>query len=214
MGIASLLVFIGFGAGRWIDRNGVPFEPGKDGTAEMGLLNPFSTHIRDIQPRENNSVRIIVDQVHEREITGRIQDDSIRQLLLAATKDPTDPGIRVDSVEILTGQNGSDVRDALLYSVQHDPNAAVRLKALDGLRQFVDDPATRDTLKFVLQHDENAGVRSEAIDVLAPANGKMEYSPALANTLQEIIRSEQDDDYVRTRCLQMLQEMKASMDVY
>ena len=110
----------------------------------------------------------------------------------------------MDSVEILNDQNGSDVRDALVYAARHDPNAGVRLKALEGLRRFVDDPATRESLAFVLQHDDNSDVRSQAIDVLAPMAGKVELSPELAGTLQEIVRSEQGDDYVRMRCMQLL----------
>ncbi len=84
----------------------------------MGSDDPSNARIRDIQPGDNNHVRIIFDQIRQRENTGRVADDDVRQLLLAAMKDPTDPGIRVDSVEILKGQNGDDVRDALIYSVR------------------------------------------------------------------------------------------------
>lgn len=209
---ASFLVLIGFSAARWIDRNGLPTGFANGEAVHMGLIDPATARIRDIQPRDNDRVRIILDR--EQEITGRIDDEDVRQLLLAATKDPTDPGIRVDSVEMLKDQNGTDVRDALLYSVRHDGNAAVRLKALEGLRRYAGDPATRETLRFVLEHDDNPGVRSEAIDVLAPANGPIEFSPELAGTLQQIMRSEHEDDYVRLRCMQVLQGMKTSLDVY
>ncbi len=210
---ASFLIFAGFGAARWMDRNGLPGHQ-IGGIAEMGLLNPATTRIRDIQPGDNHRVRIIVDQVHEGEITGRVDDDNVRQLLLAATKDADDPGIRLDSVEMLKGQNDSGVREALLYSLRHDSNAAVRLKALDGLRQFAGDPATRQTLRFVLERDDNAGVRSEAINVLVPLNERVAFSPDLADTLRDVIRSERNDDYVRMRCLQVLRDMNVSLNVY
>ncbi len=210
---ASFLVVIGFSAARWMDRYGVPvgFE---GGAARMGLIDASTARIRDIQPDNNDGVRIIFDQVSEREITGRAEDEDVRQLLLAAMKDPVDPGIRVDSLEMLKGQNGNDVREALLYSVRHDANAAVRLKALEGLQQFAADPATRETLKMVLEHDDNPGVRSEAINVLVPAGQTLQFSPNLAGTLQDIMRSERNDDYVRLRCMQILREMNAPLDVY
>ena len=214
LALASFLVFIGFSAGRYIDRNGLPGGAELGNIATAGLIGSPNVHIRDIQPGDNNRVRIIVDQVQEREVTGQIDDQGVRELLLAAAKDPSDPGIRVDSVEILNGQNGNDIRDALLNSVRRDPNAAVRLKALEGLRRFTDDPATRDTLKFVLEHDNNAGVRSEAIDALLPANRSIGFNPDLARTLQDVMRSEQDDDYVRMRCLQVLSSMRAQLGVY
>ena len=211
---ASFLVFVGFSAARWIDRNGLPQSLHLGGGTEMGVLNPSMVRIRDIQPSDNDRVRIIVDRISENEVTGRVDDDAVRQLLLAAAKDSNDPGIRVDSVEMLKGQNGNDVRDALLHSAQYDSNAAVRLKALEGLRQFAGDPVTRDALKFVLEHDDDPGVRTEAIDVLVPEKGKAQFSPELAGMLQEVMRSQQEDDYVRMRCFQVLREMKASPDIY
>ncbi|HSU59425.1 MAG TPA: HEAT repeat domain-containing protein [Bryobacteraceae bacterium] len=214
LALASFLVFIGFTSARWFGRNG--FMGSIDGgkTNNMSLLNPSSAHIRDIRPGNNHQVRILVQQVNEREVTGTPEDDSIRRLLLAAMQDTDDPGLRVDSVEVLQGQGGTDVRDALIRTVRRDPNAAVRLKALEALRQFSSDTATRDALKFVLQHDENADVRSEAIDILAPLNQKLDITPDLAATLQEIMRSEPESDYVRARCLQVLHDVNAPLNVY
>ncbi len=212
--LATFLVFVGFSAARWLDRNGVPGGIEISGTNQMGLLDPGSARIRDIQSDGNQHVRIIVDRIRQQEIAGRVDDQDVRQWLLAAMRDPADPGIRVDSVEVLQGQGGSDIRDALLYSIRHDSNAAVRLKALESLRLFAGDPAARETLRFVLEHDRDPGVRSEAIDILAPLSESIEFSPALAGTLQQIVRSEQNDDYVRMRCLQVLGKMNASFDVY
>ncbi len=50
--------------------------------------------------------------------------------------------------------------------------------------------------------------------MLVPEKGKTQFSPELAGTLQEVMRSQQEDDYVRMRCLQVLREMKASLDIY
>jgi hypothetical protein len=207
---ASFLVFIGFTGGRWLDRTGAQTAA----VAEMNLVNPATLRVRDIEPGENNRVRIIVDQVQQHEIEGAISDGDVRRLLLQATKDPTDPGIRVDSMDLLTHQSGNDVRDALLYSVEHDPNAAVRLKALQGLRRYTADPVTRETLAVVLEHDSNPNVRSEAIDVLVPANGQLDLSPTFAGMLESILRSERENEYVRLRCMQALQDMNGTGKVY
>jgi HEAT repeats/Putative zinc-finger len=211
---ASFLVLAGFAVGRWVERNGLPGPFYGNGESRAGLFDLSTAHVRDIQPSDDNRVRIVVDEVREREITGRIDDQGVRRLLFAAAKDPGDPGLRVDSVEILKDQDGSDVRDALVYTVRSDPNAGVRLKAIEGLRRFMDDPVARQSLAFVLQHDDNSDVRSQAIDVLAPLTGKGELSPELTGTFQEIVRSEQGDDYVRMRCMQLLREMNALPAVY
>jgi HEAT repeats/Putative zinc-finger len=194
---ASFFVFLGFTLSNFIGH----FHTAGSGPTQMSLLG---TRVRDIQPSDNGRVRIIVDQVQQRELTGSLEDQDIRQLLLAASKDAFDPGLRADSVEILKGQDGSDVRDALLSTARHDTNAAVRLKALEGLRRFSNEHATRDTLRYVLEHDDDPAVRSEAIDVLVPANGSVHVNPELAATLEEIFRSGDGDDYVRSRCAQVL----------
>ncbi len=212
LALASFLVFIGFTSARWIDRHGLSLGAESSGTSDMSLVNP--PRIRDIQPDGHNQVRILFDQVNQRAVTGTPEDQTVRRLLLAAMQDTNDPGIRVDSVEVLKGQNGDDVRDALLKTVRQDPNAAVRLKALESLRPFASEPATRDTLKFVLQHDANADVRSEAIDILAPAGPNLDVTPDLAITLQEIMSTEQENDYVRARCLQVLRSVNAPLDIY
>lgn len=214
LALASFLVFLGFSSARWLGRNGLAgsIEGGK--TSAMSFLDPASAHIREIRPGDNHQVRILVQQVNEREVTGTPEDEGIRRLLLAAMQNQADPGIRVDSVEMLQGQSGTDVRDALLKTVRRDPNAAVRLKALEGLREFSSDAATRDALKFVLQHDSNPDVRSEAIDILAPINQRVDITPDLAATLQEIMRSEQENDYVRARCFQVLRDVNAPLNVY
>ena len=209
LAVASFLVFLGFTGGRLADRFGAP--SGID-LSTAGLLGP-STRIRDIQPTGSGRVRIVFDQVNQHEVTGSLDDQNVRRWLLVAIEDPADPGIRVDSVEMLSQQSGADVQNALLNRIQHDPNAAVRLKALESIRRFSDDPATRAVLRSVLEHDADAAVRSEAIDVLAPANEKLQVSPELAVTLQNLARSEHDD-YVRTRCLQLLHGASAPSDIY
>jgi hypothetical protein len=208
---ASFLVFVGFSAGRFMERNGLP--GGASLTADaMGVINPGTARIREIDPGENHVVRIVFDQ--QRAITGPVDSDEMRAWLVAAARNGSDPGIRADSVEMLNGQAGRDVREALLNSAQHDPNAAVRLEAVEGLRHFSGDVETQEGLVYVLGHDENAGVRSKAIDVLAPAAGPAKLSPNIADALAVIMRSGQPDDYVRMRCVELLKQTDAPLEVY
>jgi hypothetical protein len=204
LAFASLFVFAGFSLSTWMDRIHLANRLGAGSETQMGILNYPTSRIRDIQTGSNNQIRIVVDRIQQQEVVGSIGDEAVRRLLLTAIKDPADPGLRVDSVELLKGQDGADVRDALLYTVRYDENAAVRLKALEGLRRFRDDRATHEALRSVLQYDSSPAVRSEAIDVLVPMSGPLKVTPELASTLEEIARSERDDDYLRTRCLQVL----------
>ena len=213
LAVASSLVILGFGAGGWVERNGLPGLTKPSGSTEMSLFGP-NTRVRDVRPGENGKVRIFIDQVRQGEVLVSLDDARVRQLLLAASQDPDDAAVRVDSVEILESQTGSDVRDALIATAYGDPNTAVRLKALEGLKNFTDDPNTQQALKYVLENDSDAGVRSEAIDILAPVNDKVEFNPYLAGMLEDIVRSDQSDDYIRLRCLQVLGQMQASLGTY
>jgi len=201
--LASMLVFIGFAAARWLDRGSGP----RMTSNQMSVLNPASAHIRDIQTDSAGLVRIVLDQ--ESEITGRVDDANIRNLLLSGTRQP-DPGVRFFSFEVLTQQGGApvtnDLREVFFYSVRNDPNPAVRLKAIEGLRRFSSDPAALETLKFVLEHDDNPGVRSQAIDILAPTDSDSTVTPAKAQVIQDVMHSATGDEYVRERCTQALHE--------
>jgi HEAT repeat protein len=181
----------------------------------MGLWDPSTAHVRDIQATGQGGVRIILDRVQQQEVTGKLDDDTVRQILLAAMQDATDPSVRVDSVQMLEHQSGSDVRDALLNSAKSDPNAAVRVKALEGLRQFTDDRAVRAAIENIVKQDSSPEVRSEAIDVLlAPATSVRVLTPDVITTLQELINSERQDDYVRSRSLDVLRGLNGSNPVF
>jgi HEAT repeat protein/putative zinc finger protein len=211
---ASLLVCLGFGLSRLLERHGLPNPGIVDGfTSEMNLLDPVRAHVRLIEPSGDNRVQLVVDEVREHIVSGSLDDSRVRRLLLAASKDPTDPTIRVDSVEMLKDVDGDDVREALFDTAQHDPNAGVRLKAIEALGRFANDSSTRRTLLFVLSHDESPDVRTQAIDMLVAPETTGNLSPQLADALQSLMRSD-PDQYVRMRCRQALKSPHRAVPVY
>ena len=174
-----------------------------------GMTEPVTSRVRYVEPDGAGKVQIVVDETTQRILSGSIEDQSIQRLLFAAAKDPSNDGLRVESVNLLKNQpQSSEVRKALLYAVQHDPNAGVRLKALDGLRDFVDDPETRQALTQVLLKDDCAGVRTQVIDMLI-----QHRAPSMVGVLQEVMGKD-NNDYVRMRCQRALHEMNASVETY
>lgn len=175
------------------------------GTTNAGLEGNAFSAIRSIEPQSSGTVRIALDEVRRREVTGRLDDEKIQRLLLAAVRDENNPGVRVESVGVLKEcAQSSPVRKALLDAVLHDPNAGVRLKALDGLKAFAGDAGVRQTLAQVLLHDDNAGVRIETIDVLTS-----HQDDAMVGILQDVFQKE-DNHYVRIRVQNALQGMHAT----
>ncbi len=211
---ASLLICLGFGISQLVERHQL-LGPSVavDTASNMELFNPLRAHVRVIEPSGDDTVHLVVDEVQEHVISGSLNDRRIKELLLAASKDPTDAAIRVDSVSLLKDAAGEDVRAALLDTVEHDSNAGVRLKALEALASFPADANTRRTLISVLSHDQNPDVRTQAIDLLAPPHSNAQLSPQLANALETLMRSD-PDQYIRMRCRQALQSPGAAVQVY
>jgi hypothetical protein len=87
------------------------------------------------------------------------------------------------------------------------------MKALSALARFDSDPAARHVIAYVLEHDVNSDVRTQAIDLLVPSPASLAFSPQLAGTLQQLMRTERND-YIRARCQRALAAMNASSDVY
>jgi hypothetical protein len=174
-----------------------------------GLVEPASSRVRYVEPQGSGRVQIVVDETTQRVLSGTLEDQSIQRLLLTAAKDPSDAGLRVESVNLLKNQpQSAEVRRALLYAVQHDSNAGVRLKALDGLKNFADDPETRATLTQVLLKDDCPGVRKEVIDLLIP-----HHADSMVSVLQEVMGKEKNG-YIRMRCQRALRDMNASVETY
>jgi hypothetical protein len=169
-----------------------------------------TSRVRYVEPVSPGRVQIVLDETRQRVLSGSVDDQAIQRLLLTAAKDPSDAGLRVESVDLLKGNSQSaEIRSALVYSLEHDPNAGVRLKALDGLKQFAEDPDTRKALTQVLLKDDNPGVRTQVIDLLVQRHN----NDAMVGVLQELMEKE-DNGYIRMRCQKVLQEMNASSEMY
>ncbi len=120
---------------------GVNFAPAADSLGTVQL------HVRTEQP--------IV-------LSGSVDDADVRRVLtyVVMNGERFDPGVRLDCLDVLRTRTGDkDVRHALLAAARRDQNAAVRMKALEALR----DSAADDE---ALQHDANPGVRVEAVNLL------------------------------------------------
>ena len=94
-------------------------------------------------------------------------------MLLFATRNNYNSGVRMDSVDLLTQTpNDAHVREALLYALRYDSNPGVRLKALEGLGSYVkDDVRVRDAVLEALMNDSNPGLRAQALHLARASAG-------------------------------------------
>ena len=212
---AAALVVLGFLAARFTPR--ANFLPG----TSLGMATPpagvagFSPEmvsgIRSVQPDPSSGqVRIALDETYSKVVTGSPDSSEIQQLLVRASRDQGNPGLRVESIEILKDHSASaSVRRALLHALTRDPNPGVRLKALEGLKHLPSsDLEVRQALTRALLSDQNPAVRIQVIEVLTEDSDE-----ALVGVLQGLIQKEQNN-YVRIRCRDALRQMNASVGAF
>lgn len=144
----------------------------------------------------SDQVTVKYQTVSPQEARGSMSDPNIQQLLLLAARNNFNPGVRLDSYNLLTQQPANThVREALLYAMRYDSNTGIRLKALDSLGPYVkDDVQVRDAMLESLMSDANPGVRIEALRLLEPARG----DSSVRIVLQRL--AEKDENrYIRSR---------------
>lgn len=149
----------------------------------------------------SKQINIQYDTVSPREAQGSLNDQRIQQLLLFAARNNYNPGVRMDSVDLLTKQpNDAHVREALVYSLRYDSNPGVRLKALEGVGPAVkEDVRVRDAVLEALMDDSNPGVRVEALRLLDPVRA----DSSVRVVLRQLAKNDKSE-YIRTQARNMV----------
>ncbi|HEX8926363.1 MAG TPA: HEAT repeat domain-containing protein [Terriglobales bacterium] len=157
-----------------------------------------------VQQPNSSQVTIKYDTVVPQQATGSFSDPQIQQLLLYAARNNFNPGVRMDSVNLLTQQpNNEHVREALLYALRYDSNTGVRLKALDGLGPYVkSDTQVRDAVLEALMSDANPGIRIEALRLLDPVRADSSVRIVLQRLAQK-----DENRYIRSQARAMVAQM-------
>jgi hypothetical protein len=207
--LASAILILGFAAGTltaWrVFGNNAPavagtISPRSNGTSENAEANIAGIH--SITPVDgSNNVEITYDKLVPTTAKGDINDPRIQQLLLLASRNQTNSGVRIDSVNLLSQKSDeNNVREVLMSALRYDKNPGVRLKALDGLKTVIKtDTRVRDAVLEALLHDTNTGVRSEALRVLQPVKA----DSSVRITLEELARNDKNS-YIKLESERML----------
>lgn len=199
--LAAVLLILGFAGGIGTAWRLVPHGNLQVGTgtapAEASIAG-----IREIsQVPGSGKVEIKYDTVTPQHAEGSLNDERIQQLLLFAARNNYNPGVRQNSVDLLSQKpNESHVREMLTASLLYDSNPGVRLKALETLAPYIkEDTGVRDAILQALQNDTNPGVRAEAIGFLQPVRA----DGAVRAVLQKLA-AEERSDFIRQQASRMV----------
>jgi len=204
--LAAAIFIVGFGGGigatyKMVKVGGGEVVPGTYPApvqASVGAIQSVS------QQPGSNQITIKYDAVSSQVRSGSLNDPNIQQLLLYAARNNYNPGVRMDSVDLLTQQpNDIHVREALIYALRYDSNTGVRLKALDGLGPYVKgDVQVRDAVLESLMSDANPGVRVEALRLLEPVR----CDSSVRIVLQRLAAKD-ENRYIRSQSRTLLSQL-------
>jgi HEAT repeats/Putative zinc-finger len=174
-------------------------------TATAPAVESSISGIRSVsQQPGSDRISIKYDTVSTQEAQGSINDQRIQQLLLFATRNTNNSGVRMDSLDLLTqNPNDTNVREALIYALRYDSNPGVRLKAVGALAPYVKgDVRVRDVVLEALLNDSNSGVRTQALHALEPVR----VDSSVRSVLERLASNDQNQ-YIRSQARTVLAQL-------
>ncbi|MGA1998554.1 MAG: HEAT repeat domain-containing protein [Terriglobales bacterium] len=202
--LAAVLLILGFAGGIGTAWRLVPRAGGQLAGSGTGMAPAEASiaGIREIsQVPGSGKVEIKYDTVTPQHAEGSLNDERIQQLLLFAARNNYNPGVRQNSVDLLSQKPGeAHIREMLTASLLYDTNPGVRLKALETLAPYIkEDTGVRDAILQALQNDTNPGIRAEAISFLQPVRA----DGAVRLVLQKLAEEERSD-FIRQQASRMV----------
>lgn len=202
---SAALVAMGLALGVYVSNQQVRQpQPGPTSAAEISAI-PQNGTISNLQvvsaDPSTGQVELAGEVSQPLRFQGRVDDNTVQQLLFSALRDANNPGSRLKAVEALSQKpNNESIEEALISALVYDDDPGVRMRALEGLKTFANEQHVRAAFVHALQNDENAGIRIGAIDALTARNPK---DADLVATLKEV-RKRDDNPYVQNKALQFV----------
>lgn len=211
--LATLLLGVGFLAGNFTLRYQVAHAPKPAPVVTVTHPDSVIANVTGIVQTPNSElVQVNYNRVTPETMEGSLDSPEIRKLLMVGTNPAATPGVRMNSVSLLTSEcvaghecqptpDGKGIRHALMVSLRYDQDAGVRMKALEGLQRYVaQDTHVRDAVLEAVANDTDPLVRQTAIGVLGPVQSD--------SSVRQVLRTVSTQDanpYIRTASYQALQ---------
>jgi len=133
----------------------------------QGSLNDQKVQELLLYAARNNNSGVRVDSVGL--LAQRSSDLQVRDALMYALQNDTNPGVRLKSLDALGNYVKSDtnVRDAVLRALVNDENQGVRIEALRLIEPVKADGSVRGVLMALAAKDQSTYIKSQARTMLA-----------------------------------------------
>jgi hypothetical protein len=150
--------------------------------------------------------RFSIDESRAREVAElREEVHSMRQLVTLSLLQQQSPSERLRGVSwsYQVGQPDSEILDALLQTLNYDPNVNVRLAAVDALSKFSDREIVRRGLIESLSQQRSPLIQIALIDLMVERQERQAIGP-----LKQLEKKEKVDQAVRQRIEWGIQQLQ------
>jgi hypothetical protein len=212
--LATLLLGVGFLVGNFTNK--YQTEPKVKTPPVVTFNHPTEGVISNVtgivQTPNSELVQVNYNKIVPESMEGSLDSPEIRNLLMVATNAAATPGVRMNSVSLLTEEckaghacqpsaDGNGIRHQLMVSLRYDSDTSVRMKALEGLQRFVgQDQHVRDAVLEAVMHDPDVQVRHAAIGLLEPVQ-----SDSSVRQVLHTVATQDANPYIRTASFNALQ---------
>jgi anti-sigma factor RsiW len=198
--LASVIFLIGFGGGLGaMYRMSATLHSATSSEQQEASIAGIRNIVQD---PGTGQVRIDYERALPETVQGSVNDPQIQALLVMASRNTANSGLRMDSVALLhPNQDDPAVRESLIYSLHSDSNPGVRLKAEEALAPMVKDIRVRSAMLESLLNDNNPGVRAGALKALGSVSGDTSVRQALAQ-----LAKEDPNEFIRQQSARVMQQ--------
>jgi hypothetical protein len=214
--LATLLLGVGFLSGNFTHRYQIANAPKPHDKEVLKVSHPADGVIANVtgivQTPNSELVQVKYNKIVPESMEGSLDSPDIRNLLMVGTNAAATPGVRINAVSLLTDEcksghacqptaDGNGIRHTLMVSLRYDEDAGVRMKALEGLQQYVvQDQHVRDAVLEAVAHDPDPSVRRSAIGLLEPVQ-----SDSSVRQVLRTVATRDANPYIRTASYNALQ---------
>jgi hypothetical protein len=165
----------------------------------------------DVDPFDNH-IELSFDVTRQVSVSGSLNDENIKNLLLYAVLNGNNPGVRLNSLNLLNASSemstDTETKEAIITALKYDSNPGVRREALKVLNIFPFDEDVKQTYISVILHDSSSAIRISAINQLLEASGRgVSFNREDRNLFEEMLLDD-ENGYIRSRARTVLEEYR------
>jgi hypothetical protein len=163
----------------------------------------------DTDPNDDQ-IELSFEAVRQVNVSGNINDETIRSVLMYAMMNGNNPGVRLNSLNLLKTSEqvdyDSEIKEAIISAVKYDDNPGVRREALKVLRTIPFDQDVKRSYLYVILNDSSSALRIDAINQLLEVSSKgAELNKEDRNIFKEKLLDD-ENSYIRLRAKTVLEE--------